>query len=202
MSGNEIEAKFYVHDLGKIELRLRELKAQLIQPRIHETNLRFDNASNDLRNTFRVLRLRHDEKARLTYKGPGEEQGKGILSRREIEFIVEDFERAREFLEALGYRIVAFYEKFRATYKLNDTHVMLDELPYGQFIEIEGENQAAIYAVSDLLGLNQDVMVKASYLALFERVAQKHNLEPSQLSFAALANVNVTTEDLEVQTAD
>ena len=104
MNGQETEAKFYVQNLRKIELRLQELKAQLIQPRIHETNLRFDNANNDLRSSFRVLRLRQDEKARFTFKGPSEEQEGGILSRQEIEFVVEDFESAKEFLEALGFQ--------------------------------------------------------------------------------------------------
>jgi adenylate cyclase class 2 len=202
MDGHETEAKFYVKNLSKIELRLQKLKAQLIQPRIHETNLRFDNANNDLRSSFRVLRLRQDEKARFTFKGPSVEQAGGILSRREIEFVVEDFERAKEFLEALGYRAVVFYEKFRATYELNDTHIMLDELPYGQFIEIEGENAESIRAVADLLGLNWDAMVKAGYHALFERVTEKYNLEPSQLSFTALEKVNITPNDLSIQAAD
>ena len=202
MNGHETEAKFYVKNLSKIELRLQELKAQLIQPRTHETNLRFDNENNDLRSSFRVLRLRQDKKARFTFKGPSVEQDGGILSRREIEFVVEDFERAKEFLEALGYRTVVFYEKFRATYELNATHIMLDELPYGEFVEIEGEDAEAIRSVADLLGLNWDAMVKAGYHALFERATEKYNLEPSQLSFAALEKVNITPDDLGIQAAD
>jgi adenylate cyclase, class 2 len=202
MDGHEIEAKFFIQDLGKLELRLQELKAQLIQPRTHEINLRFDSAGDELRSSFRVLRLRQDDKARLTFKGPSVEQAGGILSRREIEFVVEDFEKARAFLEALGYSVIVFYEKFRATYKLNHTHIMLDELPYGQFIEIEGENAEEIHQVADLLGINWNVMVKAGYHALFEKVAQKYNLESSQLSFAALEKVKITAEDFEIQAAD
>ncbi len=202
MNGHETEAKFYIRDLAKIELRLQELKAQLIQPRTHETNLRFDNANNDLRSTSRVLRLRQDEKARFTFKGPSVEKEGGILSRREIEFVVEDFESAKHFLEALGYEAVVFYEKFRATYELGDTHIMLDELPYGEFVEIEGENVEAIHNIANLLGLNWESMIKAGYHALFERVTEKYNLEPSQLSFAALEKVKITPDDLGIQAAD
>lgn len=202
MNEYETEAKFYVQNLGKIEMRLQELKAHLIQPRTHETNLRFDNANNDLRNSLRVLRLRQDEKARFTFKGPSVEEAGGILSRREIEFVVEDFDRAKEFLEALGYREVVFYEKFRTTYEFHDIHIMLDELPYGEFIEIEGENVDEIQNIANLLGLKWDVMVKAGYHALFERVAGKYNLEISQLSFAALQNVKITRNDLDIQAAD
>jgi adenylate cyclase class 2 len=202
MNGQETEAKFYIRDLRKIELRLRELKAQLIQPRTHETNLRFDNANSDLRNTYRVLRLRQDEKARLTFKGPSEENEGGILSRREIEFVVEDFESARQFLEALGFEAVVFYEKFRTTYEINDIHIMLDELPYGEFVEIEGENVEAIHTIANLLELNWNAMIKAGYHALFERVAGKYNLESSQLSFTALNKVKITPDDLSIQAAD
>jgi adenylate cyclase class 2 len=202
MNGHETEAKFYIKNLRKIELRLHELKAQLIQPRTHETNLRFDNENSDLRNSSRVLRLRQDEKARFTFKGPSEEKEGGILSRREIEFVVEDFESARQFLEALGYKAVVFYEKFRATYELNDVHIMLDELPYGEFVEIEGESVEAIHNMANLLGFNWEAMVKAGYHALFERATGKYNLESSQLSFAALEKVKITPDDLSIQAAD
>ena len=202
MNGHETEAKFYIRDLKKIELRLRELKAQLIQPRTHETNLRFDNTNSDLRNTYRVLRLRQDEKARFTFKGPSVEKEGGILSRQEIEFVVEDFENAKQFLEALGFEAVVFYEKFRATYELNDIQIMLDELPYGEFVEIEGENVEAIHNIANLLGLNWNAMIKAGYHALFERVAGKYNLELSQLSFNALEKVKIAPDDLSIQAAD
>jgi adenylate cyclase class 2 len=202
MDGYETEAKFHIRNLEKIESRLLELKARLIQPRIHEINLRFDSAGDALRSSLRVLRLRQDEKARLTFKGPSVEQAGGILSRREIEFVVEDFDKAREFLEALGYRVVVFYEKFRATYELGTSHIMLDELPYGHFLEIEGENAEEIRKVADLLGLDWGAMVRAGYHALFDRVSGKFGLEPSQLSFSAVENVKITADDLEIRPAD
>ena len=69
------------------------------------------------------------------------QRGRGwdIFSRQEIEFAVEDFETAKKFLEALGYVQIVIYEKFRTIYELKDSHIMLDELPYGEFVEIEGE---------------------------------------------------------------
>ena len=38
----EIEAKFYKQDLNSIEMRLQELRAHLIQPRVSEKNIRCD----------------------------------------------------------------------------------------------------------------------------------------------------------------
>ncbi len=202
MNGQEIEAKFHVQNLRKIELRLLELKAQLIQPRVHEVNLRFDRSDGELRNSFRVLRLRQDDIARFTFKGPSVEETGGILSRQEIEFEVGDFDSAKQFLEAIGFQVVVFYEKFRTTYELNNTHIMLDELPYGSFIEIEGENMESIRSIADLLGLNWDAMVKAGYHALFERVAGKYGLDVSKLSFENLEGVTIKTAEMSIVAAD
>src|SRR5215510_12876715 len=99
----EIEAKFYVQDLKRIEARLQNLEARLIQPRILETNLRFDLPDSRLRSKGQVLRLRQDSEARLTYKDSGTSE-QGVVNRREIEFTVEDFEKAKLLLEALGYQ--------------------------------------------------------------------------------------------------
>lgn len=202
MNSHETEAKFYVRDLKRIEERLHELRAQLFQPRVHEINLRFDNPGSDLRKNLKVLRLRKDTEAKLTFKGPSVEREGGVLSRREIEFTVSDFSAASQFLEALGYEPVVFYEKFRATYELEGVHIMLDELPYGTFVEVEGEDIRLIRKVSQVLHLNWNAMVKAGYHALFERVVGKFNLEPSQLSFKALENIHITPEDLNIIPAD
>jgi hypothetical protein len=79
---------------------------------------------------------------------------------------------------------------------------MLDELPYGSFIEIEGENVETIRSVADALGLNWEAMVKAGYHALFERVAGKYGLDVSKLSFENLEGVKINTADMDIVAAD
>ena len=202
MSGQETEVKFFVKDLQRVEMRLRELKAHLIQARVHEVNLRFDNPNSDLRREFKVLRLRNDTEAKFTFKGPSEERADGVLSRREIEFSVSSFDAAKEFLEALGYVQVAFYEKYRTIYEQNDTHIMLDELPYGNFVEIEGEKINALQEVTDLLNLNWEATVNVGYLVLFDRISTKYKLAPDQLSFKALESLQIYAEDLSIVPAD
>lgn len=202
----EIEAKFYARDLIKITTRLQKLDARLIQPRVLEQNIRFDLPDASLRSQRRVLRLRRDTEARLTYKDPSQNE-QGVLSRREIEFTVEDFDKAKELLEALGYQPVFHYEKYRTTYALQHSggsvHVMIDELPYGNFVEIEGESLESIRAVSDTLDLKWDTAVGASYYALFQRLCTIHsNLDPSQLTFAALNELKIAVEELAVHAAD
>ncbi|RJP51810.1 MAG: class IV adenylate cyclase [Anaerolineaceae bacterium] len=202
MNGRETEVKFFVNDLQKIELRLRKLKAQLIHPRAHEINLRFDDENGSLRRSSKVLRLRRDVETKLTFKGPSEEREGGVMSRREIEFSVGDFKGAKQFLEALGFMPVVFYEKYRATYEMNGVHIMLDELPYGEFVEIEGEDINMLMETAKALGLNWNAMVKAGYHALFDRVAEKFGLVSSQLSFEALESVRITADDMNIVPAD
>lgn len=204
-TNQEIEAKFYVNNLDKIITRLHELQARLIQPRVLETNIRFDLPNGSFRSERRVLRLRKDTEARLTYKDPSQND-QGVLSRREIEFIVEDFDKAREFLEALGYQSIFYYEKYRTTYVLQTSkvvvHVMLDELPYGNFVEIEGETLEAIHEAASMLDLKWDSAIGKSYSALFDQVHKSLNFSFHDLSFTNFADIHVTTSDLGVEAAD
>jgi adenylate cyclase, class 2 len=200
-SGQEIEAKFYVRDLERAQKSLESLGAPLIQPRILEMNLRFDLPDASLRAERRVLRLRRDTEVRLTYKG-GNKNTRGVLSREEIEFVVEDFDKAKKFLEALGYQQIFYYEKYRATYQVDSTLIMLDELPYGNFVEIEGETEETIRAVSERLDLDWEATIERSYSALFEHVHKRMNLPFENLSFANFVGIKVDATHLGVRVAD
>ena len=197
----EIEAKFYVKELKQIEARIRDLNARLIQPRTYEMNVRFDTPNHDLRREGRVLRLRQDDKVRMTYKSASENE-EGVLSRTEIEFMVEDFEKAKSLLEALGYEKLLFYEKYRTTYEIDGAHIMLDELPIGDFIEIEGKSVDSIRGIAAKLGINWDATIAASYSALFERVRMALGTKITDLSFEEFREIQVTGKELDAKPAD
>jgi len=199
--GQEIEAKFYVRDLKRVRTRLEELHAQLLQEEVLETNIRFDLPGAPLRAEGRVLRLRRDTEARLTYKSASKKE-EGVLSREEIEFVVQDFEKAKRFLEALGYQKLVYYEKYRTTYTLNDSLIMLDELPYGDFVEIEGETTDEIREVATQLQLKWEAAIGTSYTALFERVRKALNVSIPDLSFAEFEGRYIDARHLGVQQAD
>jgi len=193
VNDQEIEVKFYVQDLGKVE-------ARLLRPRVHELNLRYDRPDGSLRREQRALRLRQSDDSRLTYKGPSSIVD-GAMSRQEIEFSVGDFESAKAFLEALDYQLVVVYEKYRTTYELETSEVskdfgslkaliMLDELPYGNFVEIEGPDAASIHAAADSLGLEWEAAIAESYLALFERLRDKLGFTFRDLTFENFSGLN------------
>lgn len=80
---------------------------------------------------------------------------------------------------------------------------MLDELPYGNFVEIEGENIESIKSLADKLNLKWDTAIPTSYHMLFERLCAKHpELDRSELSFSALHGRNISVEEISVRAGD
>jgi adenylate cyclase class 2 len=197
----EIEVKFLVHTLQGVEDRLKAQGAVLTAPRIRETNLRFDYPDGSLTRAGRVLRLRHDANAVMTYKGPAR-PGESVSIRQEIEFQVSDFEAALHLLEALGYVVSIMYEKFRTTYHLGDLTVVLDEMPFGAFVEIEGLNSAQIEEAAMRLGLDWRARSTASYLGLFTQLKTVRGLSAQNLTFAELSGVEAAPQDLGLAYAD
>jgi len=76
----------------------------------------WDTADHSLERGGRLLRLRKDARARVTYKDNAVFED-GVVSRTELEFEVDDFEMAWRLFEALGFRVAARYEKYRREYQ-------------------------------------------------------------------------------------
>ena len=201
MSYTETEIKLHVKDLGKLATRLEALGATLTSPRTYETNLRFDTPAGTLSAQEQVLRLRQDAQSRLTYKGPTLSVD-GVAQRNEIELTVSDFDATRLLIEALGYQQVASYEKYRTTYQLGDLHIMLDEMPYGDFIEIEGNDTHRILGLVERLSLNVGKAVKMSYLEIFRQLCDATELDASQLKFDAVQRGSLHAADVGIEPAD
>jgi adenylate cyclase class 2 len=191
----EIEVKFLIQDMPAFKNRLTELNVSLLSKRTHELNYRFDTADHHLTRQMQVLRLRQDQSATLTFKSAADPASE-VSSRQEIEFEVGDFDTARRFLQALGYEVSIIYEKYRTTYQMTDCLLMLDELPYGIFLEIEGKDTAAIKKAAEMLRLNWDTRIKLSYLAIFYKLKEKLGLKASNLVFSEVTQTQFSIEDL------
>lgn len=189
MNKQETEVKLYVPNLKDIRQQLEALGAELVQERIYERNLRYDTPDGSLGQRGAVLRLRQDNQVRLTYKEKGSID-KGIMTREELEVEVSDFEVMEAILGKFGYVQTMFYEKYRTTYALGQAEIMLDELPFGNFLEVEGDAEA-IERILHELGLETTERRPDSYTKLFDYV--KHHLE---LNFRDLSFDNF--HDIEV----
>lgn len=192
---NETEIKLYVPDLQAVQKRLEAAGATLKAPRVYERNVRYDDAERSLTPRGIVVRLREDTRVRLTYKDEGKAED-GIVSRFEAEVEVSDFDAMETILGKMGYSPYLLYEKYRMTYELDDAEIVLDEMPYGNFVEIEGE-AAMIKMLVGKLGLESAKQFEGSYSALFERLRQKLGLKFTNLTFENFKGVKVKEEDFE-----
>jgi adenylate cyclase class 2 len=192
----EIEVKFLVSELVGIRERLLTSGAVLRKPRIYEHNIRFDNPWDGLMSQGKLLRLRQDSVARITYKGhPEKEVRSEARVREELEIEVGDFETTVAILERIGFERRQVYEKYRETFELGPVEVVLDEMPFGDFVELEGE-EAEIKAAADLLGLDWSKRIKANYLALMANLREKFDLPFDDLTFDNFGNSEVSAADI------
>jgi adenylate cyclase, class 2 len=197
----EVEVKFFLTDMSSYEKRVRSIGATLVRPRTREVNYRFDTKDMSLAREHRVLRLRQDTSSLLTYKGPMQVH-EGVSMRPEIELEVNDFNATSDLLEALGFCLSLKYEKWRTIYQLGDLEITLDEMPFGNFTEIEGGDPALIQKTASLLALDWTTGITESYLLLFDHLKTNKNLVINDLTFEALKSISATPADLNVKPAD
>ncbi len=116
-------------------------------------------------------------------------------SRIEIELRVDEFNKARHFLEALGYQVMHEYEKYRETFRLDSTNIMLDELPFGCFIEIEADSIEAVQAKATEIGFRWEQRVQETYLALFNRLRQELELGFENATFVNFEGLDISKRE-------
>jgi adenylate cyclase class 2 len=189
----ETEIKFYLTDLPPIRQRIMDLGANS-RGRFFESNVRFEDACLTLEKKKSLLRLRHDQKVKLTYKSRPRETDDQFKIMRELEVEVSDFETMHSILEALGFHREQVYEKWRETLVLDHTKFCLDSMPYGDFLEIEGQKQD-ILNLSAQLGLRWDQRILLNYLQIFEILQNNLNLNFSDVTFDNFNNVAVDLAD-------
>lgn len=162
--GIEIEKKYRLtrEQYEQLIRRLRESSAIAVGEEFEENTL---YAGGNLDLSRQVLRLRRvGGRAILTYKERYASTS-AIKRQREDETIVEDAQALAAILDALGYKPALVYEKRRKTWRLGGAEVVVDELPFGLFAEIEGEENV-IREVERQLRLADVEAEMASYPAL------------------------------------
>lgn len=154
---------------GRVMRRLEEVKAATLGKEFEENTL---YAGGSLDHRIEVLRLRRvGERAILTYKRRFDSSS-AVKQHLEEETVVEDALAMERILAQLGYKRALVYEKRRATWLLAGAEVVMDELPFGLFLEIEGEEQS-IEEAEGLLGLTDAEAELSTYPELAERFGER-----------------------------
>ena len=197
----ETEIKFLLRNPMKIEDQLINSDGKLIQPKTYEINYRLDSQDLRMRSENKVLRLRKDSTSRLTFKESGTYQD-GICIREELEIPIGDIQTAIKIFEAIGFHIEQIYEKYRTIYRLNNISLMIDELPIGDFVELEGNNPDQIKKVAKYLGLFWDRHIPMGYLQIHNELNKLDNTQNKNMLFKGKFSSLHDLEKLDILPAD
>ncbi|MDQ4123431.1 MAG: class IV adenylate cyclase [Acidobacteriota bacterium] len=167
----EIEKKYRLtaEEREQILRRLQETEASF-EGEDFEENILFGGGFLNFKSA--ALRVRKTEKKiLLTYK---QRQPSESAIKQQIEYETEigDAETITEILKNLGYRPALVYEKRRQTWQLKNVEVVLDELPFGLFMEIEGE-ESEILDAEKLLEIENLPPVMETYPLLTQHHGEK-----------------------------
>jgi adenylate cyclase, class 2 len=177
----EIEVKFALRDRAGLLRKLDELGGQRLYPETFEDNIVFDRRG-ELKTKGAMLRVRKFGRYSLaTFKGPVAFEG-NVKSREEVQTGVESFELCIQLFDALGYKPVFRYQKFREVWRLRETEVVIDRTPIGDYFEIEGAVDV-IRSVAEELGMNMEHAIRQSYADLYRQQRRTRADLPENMVF-------------------
>ena len=187
----ETELKFYIPDEQDLRGRLMQLGAACINQRTFEHNVRYEDEDGRLQKNRCLLRLRQDRQTTLTFKSSPHDADPRFKVYHEREVHLDDFDTMDAILGALGFGRRQIYQKWRETWRLNDVELCVDTMPYGSFLEIEGQPAPIIQTVRNL-GLGWERRILASYLEMFSVLHKNERLPFVDVTFDNFSTVNVS----------
>lgn len=165
----EIEFKFEV-DKKEIDKVLKKLKmtGYLFGKKVYEKTVMYDNPAQIMQVTDGRVRIRQTGRStEFSYKKPLTR--KGIKREIEHEVTVSDFDTTQKILEMLEFRPVSSYERYRTTIlsPQKDIKVTVDEFPFANYLEIEGDEKK-IRKLVRILGFSLNKNITKSCDSLFQ----------------------------------
>ncbi len=145
------------------EVRVLEINVEEVEEKLKEVGAIFEWDRLQKRYTYdfhpvepkKWIRLRtNGEKTTLTIKNVVSSKIDGT---KELEIVVDDFERTNLILNELGYHPKAFQENRRRKYVFQGVEIDIDSWPFiPTYLEIEGPSEEKVYEVLSILGLEKD----------------------------------------------
>jgi adenylate cyclase class 2 len=181
MDALEIEVKFHISSVSALRDAVINSGA-LHHGKVFEENIRFENQDQTLQGQGILLRLRRDGGNVLTLKTKTENPDPSFKIHHEFEVLVSDLDTMQTILEKLGFYPAQVYEKWRETFCLGSAEILIDRLPYGDFLEIEGDRDQ-ILRITQMLGLDWNRRITMNYLDMFDIIRKNERLKFHDVSF-------------------
>lgn len=168
----EVEIKVPISDPEEFRKKIIKAGGILKRERHFESNFLYDFSDRSLSVQGCLLRIRElPEGALLTFKGKVLQHEK-YKTRPEAETLCQDKQAIKGILHSIGLKIYFRYEKYREEYILANALVCIDELPFGWFLEIEGDEEN-IEKVAEMLRLDSNTFSKKSYAAIYAEICRQ-----------------------------
>jgi adenylate cyclase class 2 len=181
----EVKIKISRFDLPTISDRIEKAGGTLVKD-YTEGNVILDTKGLNLKNKHQVLRLREKsgcDEVELTFKDKSKKVNK-ISSRTEITSTCSDITSITSILNALGFNEVFSYMKRRVSYKVGNSLVEIDEIPYlGYFLEIEASSHDNIEKTIKKLKLTNFKRESKSYISLLKKEMKRLKIQGTAATF-------------------
>lgn len=167
----EIEKKYRIDAERRSSLRseLELCGAEFIGREFEENTI---YSSDHLRETGSIVRIRKtDSRSILTFKRRIDNQF-DVKQQIEHETEISDVAAAEAIIGELGLKPILVYEKYRDTWKFRSVELVIDELPFGDFMEIEG-SITSIKEAEILLGIDELETEHETYPRLTARLGAR-----------------------------
>lgn len=150
----EYEVRILEIDVAKVKAQLDEINAQFEWDRLQKRYV-YDFRPKQ---SGKWIRLRTNGiKTTLTIKDVISSKIDGT---KELEIVVDDFDKTHLILQELGYTAKGYQENKRCQYRLGDVEIEIDSWPLiPTYLEIEGPSEEAVYETVEKLGFSKDDIV-------------------------------------------
>ena len=165
MSHIEYEVRVLEIDIKKMQKKLKELNAELVED-VFQRRYVYDFKPV---NPDKWIRLRtNGNTTTLTIK---DVQSSKIDGTKEMEILVDDFDTTNEILNELGYKPRGIQENKRIKYNLNGVEVDIDTWPrIPTYLEVEGKNEEEVYKTLELLGIPKEKATALNTQTIYEEI--------------------------------
>ena len=174
----EYEIRILEVDVEKITQKLEEIGAEKIGDWLQKRYV-YDMIP---KKENQWIRLRtNGEKTTLTYKNVEKDTIDGT---KELEIVVNDFEKTNEILEILGYKNKGYQENRRIRYILNGVEIDIDSWPMiPTYMEIEGKNEYEVMNTLSRLGIEENKVCTLNCEDIYKKVYNINIDEIKRLTF-------------------
>jgi adenylate cyclase, class 2 len=169
--GIETEKKYRLRsgDRERITTALRECGGKFLGQESEENTI---FTTQEMTEQASIVRIRNvGDRCLLTFKRRVHSLS-DVKEQIEHETVVSNAEETASILFELGLRPRLIYEKKRDTWKFRSVEVVLDELPFGSFMEIEG-SRTSIKEAEMILGIEDLETELETYPRLTSRLGKE-----------------------------